>query len=71
MRRCASFCRRRCARDTNLVIVSHGNPFRAIVGGTYLAEGEAAVIAPRGKDGFVVVARVPQEEWTRLAAAAK
>lgn len=58
-------------RGTNLVIVSHGNPFRAIVGGTYLAEGEAAVIAPRGKDGFVVVARVPQEEWTRLAAAAK
>ena len=58
-------------RGTNLVIVSHGNPFRAIVAGAYLAEGEAAVIAPRGKDGFVVVARVPQEEWTRLAAAAK
>jgi broad specificity phosphatase PhoE len=59
------------ARGTNLAIVSHGNPFRAIVGGTYLAEGESAVIAPRGKDGFVVVARVPQEEWTRLAASAK
>jgi broad specificity phosphatase PhoE len=59
------------ARASNLVIVSHGNPFRAIVGGTYLAEGEAAVIVPGGKDGFVVVARVPQEEWTRLAAAAK
>jgi broad specificity phosphatase PhoE len=58
-------------RGANLAIVSHGNPFRAIVGGAYLAEGEAAVIAPRGKDGFVVVARVPQEEWTRLAAAAK
>ena len=58
-------------RGANLAIVSHGNPFRALVGGTYLAEGEAAVIAPRGKDSFVVVARVPEEEWTRLAAAPK
>ena len=58
-------------RGTNLAIVSHGNPFRAIVGGMYLAEGESAVIAPRGKDGFVIVARVPQEEWARLAATAK
>ena len=53
------------------MVVSHGNPFRALVGGAYLAEGEAAVIEPRGKDGFVVIARVPQEEWSRLAAAGK
>ena len=58
-------------RGTNLVIVSHGNPYRALVGGSYLAEGEAALIEPHGKDGFIVIARVPQEEWTRLAAAAK
>ena len=56
-------------RGTNLVLVAHGNPYRAIFGGAYLAEGEVAVIEPRGKDGFLVVARVPQEEWTRLAAA--
>jgi broad specificity phosphatase PhoE len=55
-------------RGTNLVIASHGNPFRAVVAGQYLAEGEAAVIAPRGKDGFVVVARVPKDAWKDLAA---
>jgi len=55
------------ARGTNRVIVSHGNPFRAIVGGSYLAEGEAAVIEPLGKDGFRVVARVPLEGWRALA----
>jgi broad specificity phosphatase PhoE len=55
------------ARGTNRVIVSHGNPFRAIASGTYLAEGEAAVIEPRGKDGFRVVARVPLDGWRALA----
>jgi histidine phosphatase superfamily protein (branch 1) len=54
-------------RGTNLVIASHGNPFRAVVGGPYLAEGEAAVIAPLGKDGFFVVARVPKDAWKDLA----
>jgi broad specificity phosphatase PhoE len=55
---------------TNRVIVSHGNPFRAIVGGTYLAEGEAAVIKPLGKD-FRVVSRVPADEWHALESAQK
>ena len=54
-------------RGMNLMIASHGNPFRAVVGGQYLAEGEAAVIAPLGKDGFVVVARVPKDAWKGLA----
>ena len=54
-------------RGTNLVIASHGNPFRAVVGGPYLAEGEAAVIAPLGKDGFFVVARVTKDAWTELS----
>ena len=53
---------------TNLVIASHGNPFRAVVGGPYLAEGEAVVIAPRGKDGFSVVAHVRKDAWEDLAA---
>jgi hypothetical protein len=57
------------ARGTNLAIASHGNPFRAVVGGPYLAEGEAAVIEPRGGDGFRVVARVRQEEWRALETA--
>ena len=51
---------------TNLVIASHGNPYRAVAGGAYLAEGEAAVIEPRGTEGFRVVARVRQDEWKQL-----
>lgn len=54
------------AAGTNLVIVSHGNPYRAIVGGTYLDEGEAAVIEPRGDAGFRVVARLRKSDWTAL-----
>jgi len=50
----------------NRVIVSHGNPFRAVVGPPYLAEGEAAVIEPRGQDGFRVVARIPLDGWDAL-----
>jgi broad specificity phosphatase PhoE len=55
------------ARGTNLVIVSHGNPFRAVVGGAYLAEGEAAIIKPDGSGGFAVVAHVRKDEWRTLA----
>ena len=51
----------------NLAITSHGNPFVAVVGGPYLAEGEAAVIEPRGQDGFRVVGRIRKDEWMRLA----
>jgi len=57
------------AGGVDLVIVSHGNPYRAIVGGPYLAEGEAAVIEPRGKEGFRVVAQIRKDEWAALAAA--
>jgi Histidine phosphatase superfamily (branch 1) len=56
-------------RGTNLAIASHGNPFRAVAAGQYLAEGEAAVIAPRGPGhGFTVVARVPKDAWKDLSA---
>jgi broad specificity phosphatase PhoE len=54
-------------RGTNAVIASHGNPFRAVVGGAYLAEGEAAVIEPRGADGFRVIARIRKDEWATMA----
>ena len=50
----------------NLAIVSHGNPFRAVAGGPYLAEGEAAVVLPQGAAGFRVVARVRKDEWAAL-----
>jgi broad specificity phosphatase PhoE len=54
------------SRGTNLAIVSHGNPYRAVVGGPYLAEGEAAVIEPRGTTGFREVARVRPDAWRGL-----
>lgn len=51
---------------TNIAIASHGNPYRAVAGGPYLAEGEAAVIAPRGSNGFRIEARVTKDEWAVL-----
>ena len=54
---------------TNTVIVTHGNVVQAAANIT-LQEGEAAIIAPAGADGFAVVARMPAEAWARLAPAA-
>jgi len=51
---------------TDLVISSHGNPFYAVAGAPYLAEGEAAVVRPSGKD-FEIVARVRHDQWRALA----
>jgi hypothetical protein len=50
----------------NTAISSHGNPFRAVTGTPYLAEGEAAVIEPLGANGFRVVARIPKDGWGKL-----
>ena len=50
----------------NLAISSHGNPFRAVAGTPYLAEGEVAVISPRGNDGFRIVARITKDQWATL-----
>jgi phosphohistidine phosphatase SixA len=52
---------------TDLAIVSHGNPFNAVAGAPYLAEGEAAVIRPLGAQGFAVIARVPKNAWDALS----
>jgi len=60
----------RVEAGTNLVIVSHGNPFFSVAGPPYLAEGEAAVIRPTGS-GFEVIARVRVEGWEALLQAAK
>jgi hypothetical protein len=49
----------------NLVISSHGNPFYATAGAPYLAEGEAAVVRPSGKD-FEIFARIRHEGWRHL-----
>jgi len=53
-------------RGANLAIASHGNPFRSVAGTPYLAEGEAAVVEPRGKDGFRIVARLTKDGWSAL-----
>ena len=51
----------------NIVIVSHGNPFRALAGPPYLAEGEMAVIEPRGtREGFRIVVKVAPDAWSSL-----
>lgn len=52
---------------TNLAIVSHGNPFHALAGAPYLAEGEMAVVQPLGAAaGFRIVAKVPPNGWDAL-----
>lgn len=52
--------------NVNLVISSHGNPYTAVVGPPYLAEGEAAVIQPMGGNVFRVVGRIKKDEWSTL-----
>jgi hypothetical protein len=49
-------------RGTNLAISSHGNPFAALAGPPYLAEGEIAVVRPEG-ERFSVVARIRLSDW--------
>jgi phosphohistidine phosphatase SixA len=52
------------------VIVSHGNPFHAVAGPPYLAEGEIAVVRPEGDGRFRVMARIRPEAWSSLPGAA-
>jgi phosphohistidine phosphatase SixA len=54
---------------SNLVISSHGNPFHAVAGPPYLAEGEIAVLRPEGDGRFSIVARIRLEDWSALPAA--
>jgi len=54
------------ASSGNAVVVSHGNPFYGIAGPPRLAEGEAAIILPKGDKGFDIIARVRSEEWGTL-----
>jgi len=46
----------------HLGIASHGNPFFAVAGVPYLAEGEMAIVRPLGGD-FEIVGRVRVEQW--------
>jgi hypothetical protein len=49
----------------NRFISSHGNPFYSVAGPPYLAEGEIAVVRPRG-DRFEIAARLRVEDWAAL-----
>lgn len=50
-------------KGENLVISSHGNPFYALAGPPYLAEGEIAVVKPGGDSAFSIVGRIRLEDW--------
>ena len=52
-------------KGENRIISSHGNPFYALAGAPYLAEGEMAVVRPQGS-GFTVVGRLRVEDWQLL-----
>ncbi len=56
-------------KGENRVISSHGNPFQALAGSPYLAEGEMAVVRPEGAMRFSVVARIRPQDWSSLRAA--
>jgi len=54
------------AKGVNDVIVSHGNPFRALHPELpYLQEGEGAIIRPLGAGGHEVIGRITFDAWTK------
>jgi hypothetical protein len=56
-------------KGENRVISSHGNPFQAVAGPPYLAEGEIAVVRPDGEMRFSVIARIRPADWPGLRVA--
>ena len=56
----------RPAPGSNNVISSHGNPFYALFGAPYLAEGELAAVRPGGPAGYTLVDRIRLEDWAAL-----
>ena len=54
------------APGLNNVISSHGNPYFAVFGAPYLAEGEIAVVRPGADARFEAVARIRLADWESL-----
>jgi hypothetical protein len=50
----------------NNAVSSHGNPFYALFGAPYLAEGEIAVVRPLGETGFSLAGKIKLEDWPAL-----
>ena len=57
--------------DNNLVIVTHKPNIIDAFGEGWLdiREGEASVFGPDGKGGYQLIARIPANEWSKLAEA--
>jgi len=49
---------------TNSIFVSHGT-VGEVFGAGYLDEGEAVIVQPDGKGGWVLIGRVKSEEWPK------
>ena len=62
-----SLVRRYSALLLVLAVSSHGNPFRAVAGPPYLAEGEISVVRPLGSGKFESLARIRLEDWASLS----
>jgi hypothetical protein len=54
------------APGQNNAISSHGNPFYAVFGAPYLAEGEVAVVRPAAGAGFSLAGKIRLEDWPAL-----
>jgi hypothetical protein len=55
----------------NTAISSHGNPFFGVAGAPYLAEGEMAVVEPKGNGQFAIVAKITKTAWPALVKGSK
>ena len=53
-------------KGQNRVISSHGNPFYAVFGPPYLAEGEIAVVRPDAPGKFSIVGEIRLDDWAAL-----
>jgi hypothetical protein len=53
-------------KGQNRVISSHGNPFYAVFGPPYLAEGEMAVVRPDAPGKFSIVGKIRLDDWAAL-----
>lgn len=53
-------------KGENRVISSHGNPYYAVFGPPYLAEGEMAVVRPEGPGKSSVIGKIRLDDWASL-----
>jgi hypothetical protein len=44
----------------------YGNPFYAVFGAPYLAEGEIVVVRPDGRSGYAIAGKVRLDDWAAL-----